>query len=209
MKGRLITLEGPEGAGKSTQLLRLHRYMESRGIPCICTREPGGTRVGDQIREVLLAPELNEMTLKAEVLLYAASRAQLVEEVIRPALALGKVVLCDRFVDSSIVYQAFGPISGNRKEVEEVNRVALGGLQANRTYLLDLSVEEGMRRLAARGFVDRMEAKGQAFHERVRQGFLKLAQENPDRIRMVDASQDEDFVFSELRREIDELLDKQ
>ncbi|SFS87270.1 dTMP kinase [Marininema halotolerans] len=208
MKGWLITLEGPEGAGKSTQIRRLHEYLESQGIPCMCTREPGGTAVGDRIREILLAPELTEMTLKAEVLLYAASRAQLVEEVIRPALASGKLVLCDRFVDSSIVYQGLGPEDGNRQEVEEINQVALGGLQADRTYLLDLSVEDGDRRLAARGYVDRMEAKGKQFHERVRQGFLALARENHQRIRVIDASQDEDVVFAALCEEVMDLIGK-
>ncbi|MFC4075570.1 dTMP kinase [Salinithrix halophila] len=203
--GWLITLEGPEGAGKSTQILRMEQYLQSRGVPCLRTREPGGTAVGDRIREVLLDPSLPEMTRKTEILLYAASRAQLVQEVIQPALRAGKVVLCDRFVDSSIAYQAYGP-EGSLSEVVEINRMATGGLSPDRTYLLDLPPSEGLCRLEARGAFDRIERKGASFHERVRQGFLNLADMEPDRFQVVKADREREAIFADIRSDLDRLL---
>ncbi|PRX38542.1 dTMP kinase [Planifilum fimeticola] len=206
MDGCLITLEGPEGGGKSTQIALLRDFLERAGVPCTVVREPGGTAIGDRVREILLDPRAADMTVRTEILLYAASRAQLVEQVILPALCRGEVVLCDRFVDSSLAYQGFGA-PWDREEIRLVNRVATGGLRPHRTYLLDVPVEESIRRLQSRGRgIDRIERKGKKFHERVRQGFLRLAQAEPDRFLVVDASRPADEVFHLLRRDLEKLI---
>ncbi|GAA5345708.1 dTMP kinase [Planifilum fimeticola] len=206
MDGCLITLEGPEGGGKSTQVALLRDFLERAGVPCTVVREPGGTAIGDRIREILLDPRAADMTVRTEILLYAASRAQLVEQVILPALRRGEVVLCDRFVDSSLAYQGFGA-PWDREEIRLVNRVATGGLRPDRTYLLDVPVEESIRRLQSRGRgIDRIEQKGKKFHERVRQGFLRLAQAEPDRFLVVDASRPAEEVFHLLRRDLEKLI---
>ncbi|MEW9032649.1 MAG: dTMP kinase [Planifilum fimeticola] len=206
MDGCLITLEGPEGGGKSTQIALLRDFLERAGVPCTVVREPGGTAIGDRVREILLDPRAADMTVRTEILLYAASRAQLVEQVILPALRRGEVVLCDRFVDSSLAYQGFGA-PWDREEIRLVNRVATGGLRPHRTYLLDVPVEESIRRLQSRGRgIDRIERKGKKFHERVRQGFLRLAQAEPDRFLVVDASRPADEVFHLLRRDLEKLI---
>jgi dTMP kinase len=206
MNGWLITLEGPEGGGKSTQIALLRDFLERAGVPCTVVREPGGTEIGDRIRGILLDPRAADMTVRTEILLYAASRAQLVERVILPALRRGEVVLCDRFVDSSMAYQGFGAF-WDREEIRLVNRVATGGLRPDRTYLLDVPVEESIRRLQSRGRgVDRIERKGKEYHERVRQGFLHLASAEPDRFLVVDASRPADEVFRILRRDLEKLI---
>jgi dTMP kinase len=206
LNGWLITFEGPEGGGKSTQIQRLADYLRSVNMHCTLLREPGGTPIGDRIRRILLDPALGEMTQRTEILLYAASRAQLVEERILPALKRGDVVLCDRFVDSSLVYQGYAP-NGDLNEVQEINRMATGGLRPHRTYLLDLPVEESARRLKKRGkLADRIEQKGQAYHERVREGFLRLAAAEPQRYVVVDATESEDRVFERIRDDLADFL---
>ncbi|WP_212773662.1 dTMP kinase [Polycladomyces abyssicola] len=202
MNGWLITFEGPEGGGKSTQVQRLAAYLRSMNLPCTLLREPGGTPIGDRIRQILLDPTLREMTQRTEILLYAASRAQLVEERILPALKRGDVVLCDRFVDSSLVYQGYAP-EWDLDEVKAINRIATGGLRPHRTYLLDLPVDESERRLKKRGkLADRIEQKGQGYHERVREGFLRLAAADPQRYVVVDATDSEDRVFERIRADL-------
>ncbi|SMO81783.1 dTMP kinase [Melghirimyces algeriensis] len=202
MKGLFITLEGPEGAGKSTQLKQLSQRFKASDIPVLTTREPGGTMIGDRIRELLLDPAISGMTLRTEILLYAASRAQLVNQVIHPALEKGITVICDRYVDSSLVYQAFGA-SGNLDEVLQVNKMATGGLIPDRTYLLDLPLEEGYRRLKGRGgHMDRMEMKGETFHRQVREGFLHLAHQEPDRFCLIDARLSADQVCNQMVQDL-------
>jgi dTMP kinase len=202
LNGWLITFEGPEGGGKSTQVQRLAAYLRSMNLPCTLLREPGGTPIGDRIRQILLDPTLREMTQRTEILLYAASRAQLVEERILPALKRGDVVLCDRFVDSSLVYQGYAP-DWDLDEVKAINRIATGGLRPHRTYLLDLPVDESERRLKKRGkLADRIEQKGQGYHERVREGFLRLAAADPQRYVVVDATDSEDRVFERIRADL-------
>ncbi|MBN2910700.1 dTMP kinase [Polycladomyces sp. WAk] len=202
MNGWLITFEGPEGGGKSTQVQRLAAYLRSVNMPCTLLREPGGTPIGDRIRQILLDPALGEMTQRTEILLYAASRAQLVKERILPALQRGDVVLCDRFVDSSLVYQGYAP-DWDLDEVKNINHIATGGLRPHRTYLLDLPVDESERRLKKRGkLADRIEQKGQAYHERVREGFLRLAAAEPHRYVVVDATVSEDQVFERIRADL-------
>lgn len=186
MTGVLITFEGGEGSGKSTQITRVMARLEAAGVPSLLVREPGGTRVGEVVREALLDPAHTEMAPRAELLLYEASRAQLVAEKIRPALEAGMVVVCDRYYDSSTAYQGYGrglPLD----EVEALNRIATGGLVPDVTIVLDLDPEAGLER-ATRGGADRLEAEEIEFHARLRAGFLAIAKAEPERVAVVDAS---------------------
>jgi dTMP kinase len=182
--GRLIAFEGVEGAGKSTQLELLRRQLEGRGREVVVTREPGGTPVGERVRALLLDPEV-EIHPRAEALLFAAARAELVERVIRPALERGAVVLCDRYLDSSLAYQG-GARGLGRGPVEEVNRLATGGLLPDLVVLLDLDPADGLRR--RQGDRDRIEAQDLEFHRRVREAFRALAAADPKRFAVVDAA---------------------
>jgi dTMP kinase len=182
--GRLIAFEGVEGSGKSTQLELLRRVLEGRGREVVVTREPGGTPAGERVRSVLLDPEV-ELHPRAEALLFAAARAELVEAVIRPALERGAVVLCDRYLDSSLAYQGAARGLG-QGPVEEVNRFATGGLLPDLVVLLDLDPASGLRRRA--GALDRIEAQDLDFHRRVRQAFRDLAAADPERFAVVDAA---------------------
>ena len=196
--GRLIAFEGVEGSGKSTQLELLRRVLEGRGGPgdrrggpplsqgreVVVTREPGGTPAGERVRSVLLDPEV-ELHPRAEALLFAAARAELVEAVIRPALERGAVVLCDRYLDSSLAYQGAARGLG-QGPVEEVNRFATGGLLPDLVVLLDLDPASGLRRRA--GALDRIEAQDLGFHRRVREAFRDLAAADPARFAVVDAT---------------------
>lgn len=191
-RGKLITFEGPEGAGKSTQAALLIAKLEARGIEVIYTREPGGTKLGEAIRGILQYNAANEDPCpESEVLLFEASRAQLVRHVIAPALARGAWVLCDRFADSTTAYQGFGrgfPVD----LMETINRFAIGDAVPDMTILLDVNVSLGMQRCAKRQVgqkikYDRIESEALAFHEKVRQGYLELARRYPERFRKVDA----------------------
>ncbi|HTE70011.1 MAG TPA: dTMP kinase, partial [Actinomycetes bacterium] len=182
--GRLIAFEGVEGAGKSTQLELLRRQLEGRGREVVVTREPGGTPVGERVRALLLDPEV-EIHPRAEALLFAAARAELVERVIRPALERGAVVLCDRYLDSSLAYQG-GARGLGRGPVEEVNRLATGGLLPDLVVLLDLDPADGLRR--RQGDRDRIEAQDLDFHRRVREAFRALAAADPNRFAVVDGA---------------------
>lgn len=209
MNGFFFSFEGPEGGGKSTQIQKLARWLENRGWRVTMTREPGGTPIGDRVRNILLDDlSLSDMTLRTEMLLYAASRAQLVERVIRPALERGDVVLCDRYVDSSLVYQSIGH-AGALEEVMAINGIATGGLTPTRTYLLDLPVEESMRRLRLRKKgIDRIEGKGEPFHKQVRQGFLRLAQRESERFVIVDATKSPEDVLARIVDDVQTVLPK-
>ena len=190
--GKLITFEGVDGAGKTTQVLLTAVALEQRGYTVLTTREPGGTRLSEEIRRLLLDPQFNEMAASTEALLYAAARSQLVGEVILPALESGKVVLCDRFVDSSLAYQGYGRGFG-LDLLRTVNAFALVGLGAFHTIVIDLQPEQGMRRFATRES-DRLEQESASFHRRVRDGYRALAAAAPERIRVVDGSGAEDAV---------------
>lgn len=182
--GRLIAFEGVEGSGKSTQLELLRQALEGRGREVVVTREPGGTPAGERMRAVLLDPGV-ELHPRAEALLFAAARSELVDAVIRPALERGAVVLCDRYLDSSLAYQ--GDARGlGRGPVEEVNRFATGGLLPDLVVLLDLDPASGLRRRS--GELDRIEAQDLAFHRRVRQAFRDLAAADPGRFAVVDGA---------------------
>lgn len=185
-----ITFEGPEGAGKSTQVTRLATRLSEAGSPHLLTREPGGTPLGTRVRDVLLDPALSIDPLP-EFLLYSASRAQLVTDVIRPALLRGEVVVCDRYFDSSLAYQGAGRgLPGAL--LRELTREVTGGLTPDLTVLLDLDPAVGLHRAAARGQPDRLEQADLAFHTRVRQGFLALAAAEPARFLVLDAARTTD-----------------
>ncbi|MED2971618.1 dTMP kinase [Fictibacillus sp. B-59209] len=208
MNGLFITIEGPDGSGKSTQIKKLADYLEESRIPYLLTREPGGTAVSDRIRSLILDPAHPEMADETEVLLYAASRAQHVKEKIVPALQEGKLVLCDRFVDASIAYQAYGlgiPVV----DVTAINRFATGGLSPDRSYLIDISPEAGRERMVSRYTeegLDRIEQKKLEYHERVRSGFREIYSENKERFLLVDGNQTIDQVFDVIKKDIKLLL---
>lgn len=205
MAGLFITFEGPDGAGKTTQLKLLAHHLQSLGIPYIVTREPGGTPLADKIRALLLDVQNENMAPKTEALLYAASRAQHVEEVIKPALVRGDVVLCDRYIDASIAYQAVGlnlsPDMIRRWSVE-----ATDGLWPHRTFLIDVPSESGLSRIAARGTPDRIEGRGLLYHERVRRTFLDLARQEPNRFVILDGSLTIEAIADQIRDEMNRLL---
>jgi dTMP kinase len=197
MRGLFITLEGPEGSGKSTQAGILASRFETLGREVVLTREPGGTATGELIREVLQHNHTGEpIAPAAEALLFGASRAQLVNAVIRPALERGACVLCDRFADSTTVYQGQGRGFG-MEQMLEINRFAVQGTMPNITLLLDVTVEQGFARVNQRNLEtgakrDRFEQEAMAFHEQIRHGYLALAKLFPERIVRVDASGDQD-----------------
>jgi len=186
-RGILITLEGPEGSGKTTQLPLLADWLEARGYAVLKTREPGGTSIGESIRNLLHDPAHTEMTSRAEILLYSASRAQLVAEVIQPALQAGKIVLCDRYFDSTFAYQGYGrglPLEA----LQEITQFATGGLMPDVTFYLDIEPEEGLRRRADGGEeMNRLDRETLAFHCRVREGYQALIAADPERWVTVDA----------------------
>jgi len=187
-----ITFEGPDGAGKSTQIDLVARHLRQLGYEVFYTREPGGTAIGDQIREILHDVNNTEMTATAEILLYSASRAQLVQEVILPRLAQGQVVLCDRYADSTYAYQGYGR-QLDFDSLRLITRFATQALQPDLTIYLDLEVEEGLRRKSAasaagQGEWNRMDQLELAFHQRVRAGYLEMAAAEPERWLVVDAA---------------------
>lgn len=184
-KGLFITFEGPDGAGKTTQIRYLEDYFREAGVDVVMTREPGGTRIGERIRDIILDKSHKEMDSMTETLLYAAARSQHVAEVIMPALRQGKVVICDRFVDSSIAYQSWGRKLG--AAVGEINRFATGGLTPAITFLLLLDPEEGKKRVGKDREPDRLESEEQAFHKAVYRGYCELAKSDPERIVTVGA----------------------
>ncbi|MCL8301149.1 dTMP kinase [Pseudomonas mosselii] len=188
MSGLFITLEGPEGAGKSTNRDYLAARLREQGVDVVMTREPGGTPLAERIRELLLAPSEERMAVDTELLLMFAARAQHLAEVIRPALARGAVVLCDRFTDATYAYQGGGrglPV----ERIAILEAFVQGELRPDLTLVFDLPVEVGLSRAAARGRLDRFEQEGQAFFEAVRQAYLQRAGQQPQRYRLLDAAQ--------------------
>lgn len=201
MTGTFITVEGPDGAGKTTQLQLLADRLTAEGYEIVMTREPGGTRIGNEIRSLILNPDFQEMDEMTEILLYAASRAQHVNELIRPALAAGKIVLCDRFIDASIAYQGYG-LGYAIEQVHSINQQATNHLTPDRTYLFDLTVSESKQRMMDRGALDRIEQRDDAFRQRVYDGFMTLAVQEPERIQLVDANQSIESLQTELCKDV-------
>lgn len=209
MNGFLVTFEGGEGCGKSTQIKKLSQFLEQEKIPFIVSREPGGTEVGEKIRDILLNMKA-EMSSTVEFLLFSASRADHIEKVVKPALESGKIVLLDRFYDSSFVYQGYaGDL--NLKDIQNVTELAVKDVKPNLTFLLDLDYEVGMLRKSKDDKLrnlDRIEQKGESYHKKVRNGYLKLAEQNPDRIVVVDASKTPDEIFEEIKNKFLECIKK-
>ncbi|MCR5702656.1 MAG: dTMP kinase [Lachnospiraceae bacterium] len=202
MEGIFITIEGPDGSGKSTQIELLKKYLEDKGYDSVVTREPGGTAISEAIRKIILNPEYKEMSHMTELLLYAAARAQLVNQIIRPALHEGKAVICDRFVESSAVYQGIGRGLGV-DTVYEVNNYALGDVKPKLTILMDLDAEDGLKRKKKQTSLDRMEQEDIAFHMRVVEGYRKLAQLYPERIVTIDALMSVEDIHSRIVAEVE------
>ena len=201
MTGLFITLEGPEGAGKSTNREYLAERLREQGIDVLLTREPGGTPLAERIRELLLDPSDEPMAADTELLLVFAARAQHLQQVIRPALARGSVVLCDRFTDATYAYQG----GGRGLSIERIAQLELfvqGELRPDLTLIFDLPVEVGLARAAARGRLDRFEQEGRGFFEAVRQAYLQRAAQAPQRYRVLDAGQ----ALAQVQADIDALL---
>ncbi|GIV63005.1 MAG: thymidylate kinase [Bellilinea sp.] len=203
-----ITFEGPEGSGKTTQIRPLAEYLRSQGWDVLTLREPGGTPISEQVREVLMNLANTAMHPRTEILLFLAARAQLVEEVIRPALAQGKIVLCDRYADSTLAYQGFGH-GVDRNTLRQLLHFATGGLQPDLTFLLDVDPLIGLRRKRKEGEWNRLDAYDEQFHQRVRAGYRQLAEAEPQRWVIVDAAQPPDAVQSVLRQHVLARLRKQ
>ncbi len=205
MRGRFITLEGVEGSGKSTNLTVLADWLRGRGLEVVTTREPGGTPIGERIREILLAPEHTAMTVDTEALLMFAARAQHVAEKIRPALEAGQWVISDRFVDASYAYQ--GAARGMPEaRLDALSEWTLGGFRPDLTLVFDLPPQEGLRRAARRGALDRFEREDVAFFERVRQAYLRRAQRDPAHHVVIDAGQPPEEVAAQVIRAVEPLL---
>ena len=202
-RGYFISFEGIDGSGKSTQITRLKKYFEDKNYRVLLTREPGGTDIGEKIRELILDPQNKSMTPMTEAMLYAASRAQHVEEVIKPAVDEGRVVICDRFVDSSIAYQGYGRNLG--ESVNIINGYAVGEYMPNLTFLINIEPDIGNRRIGRRS-KDRIELEKQEFHKAVYDGYRKLSQRFPDRIVVIDGSQTIEKIQKEITGHIEKLV---
>ena len=200
-RGLFITVEGIDGCGKSTQARLIAAALEAAGHDVLCLREPGGVKISEQIRAILLDPANAEMGDVCELLLYEAARAQLVHQVIRPALAAGKTVVCDRFYDSTTAYQAFAD-GLDRNMVSQANELAVDGCRPDLTLVFDLPVEDALRRRSGREAEDRLELKGLEFQERVAAGFRAVAADEPDRVKLIDAGGPIAEVFSGVAAEL-------
>ncbi|MEW6715969.1 MAG: dTMP kinase [Chloroflexota bacterium] len=200
-----VTLEGPEGSGKTTHISPLAAFLRQQGYKVFTTREPGGTSIGDQIRKVILDQNNTEIHPRTEALLLQASRAQLVEQVIRPHLKKGFLVISDRYADSTIAYQGYGH-QINLQQLQIIISFATGGLRPDLTVLLDIEAEEGLRRRTNEGNWNRLDAQNLAFHQRVREGYLQLAKNEPERWVIINASRPINQVQADIRRVILERL---
>ena len=207
MTGKFITLEGGEGAGKSTVLAAVRELLAQRGIDVVVTREPGGTPAGEAIRSVLLDPRHRGLGAETELLLMFAARAQLVRELIQPALAAGRWVLSDRFTDASYAYQGGGRGQPETR-IADLERWAAAGVTPDLTLLLDLPVADGMKRANGRGAADRIEMENAEFFERVRASYRARAAAQPARFRVIDAGQPLDAVLADVRRVLGVFLDE-
>lgn len=207
--GILIVVDGGNGAGKGTCLAKIDTYLRGRGFDVVLTREPGGTHIGERIRELLLDKANSDMSSTTELLLFAAARAQHVQEKIIPALTSGKIVVSDRFASATVSFQHYGRgLSLNL--IAQLNDIALGGVKPSMTIVLDLDPAIGLQRVASRGAgLDRMEVENLSFLQRARQGYIAQARQDPEHFRIIDASQSPSKVFIEAKETIDEILLKE
>ncbi len=207
-KGLFITFEGLDGSGKTTQMKILSDYLKNRGFYVVTTMEPGGTKIGQKIRKILLDKKNHDISPLAETLLFLASRAELVSEVIAPALKEGKIVLCDRFFDSTVVYQGIARGLGE-KEILKMNLWATGGVVPDITFLLSLKVSKGKKRMSdADKKNDRIELEKDSFKEKIYKGYLDIAMENKDRIVVIDGEDSIENIFEEIKNKVCEFLEK-
>ena len=205
-RGFFITFEGTDGAGKTTQIQYLSAELRQAGYDICLTREPGGTPISEQIRDVLLNPDHSEMAATTELLLYAASRAQHVSEVIKPALEAGKIVISSRFADAMVVYQGYGR-GLDLERINRLNRIATDGVTPDVTLVLDLPVEIGLQRVRKRrGGLDRLEREKIEFHQRLRDGYRALAEQEPQRIKIIDAQASPEQVYTQIQGAVQPLL---
>ncbi len=207
-----ITFEGMEGCGKTTQIEKLADYFHKQNIPTLCTREPGGSKLGQNLRQILLNPENSDLHPISELFLYLADRTQHINSVIKPNLQAGKVVISDRFADSTIVYQGYGR-KLDKKMLLQLNKIAIGDLKPDITILLDIEPEIGLERARKRNQAEsiqnkegRFEMEALSFHRTIRQGFLDWAAQNPDRFVIIDASQTPEAIFSQISRYFKNIL---
>lgn len=208
MQGIFVSMEGPDGSGKTTQIELLETHLRDKGYKeVIVTREPGGTRISEAVRAVILNSEYIEMNYMTEALLYAAARAQLVGEVIAPALALGKAVISDRFIDSSVVYQGMARGLGV-DNIYAINAHATQGLMPDVTIHMDLSAEAGLERARGRAALDRMELQSVEFHRDVAEGYRRLASASPDRIKTIDATLPIEKIHELIVGYVDDVIEK-
>ncbi len=203
MKGKFITFEGSEGCGKSTQSKLLYLYLKKKGYRALYLREPGGVAISEKIRKILLDPRNKNMSPLCETLLYMASRAQVIEEVILPAIKKGRIVICDRFLDSTLVYQGYG-LGIDIESILRIGDFATAGLKPDLTILLDLAVKKGLEYRS--GKKDRIEQRSFRYHFKVRKGYLTLAAEEPKRIRVIKIAKDKSVTQKRIRLLVDKLL---
>lgn len=201
-RGLFITVEGMDGSGKTTQIRFMQEYLSSLGCDVLLTREPGGTRISESIRSIILDAENTEMSDTTELLLYSASRAQLVEQVIRPSLEKYITIICDRYVDSFFAYQGFG--RGRSLDVlQKITDIAINGLMPDITFFFDVAPEIGLKRRIEATSRDRIENEEMDFHRKVYDGYKELAHRYPERIKTIDASKPAELVRTDVRRQID------
>ena len=203
MKSKFITFEGSEGCGKSTQSKLLYQYLKRKGFKVVYLRDPGGTKVSEKIRKILLDSQNDSLTPMPEMLLYMAARAQIVSEVIAPALEKGKIIICDRFLDSTIAYQGYG-LGIDIKFIKCVGEIATSGINPDLTILLDLPLRKGLEH--RQQSKDRIEKRSLAYHSRVLEGYLKLAHLEPKRIKIIKVNKDKIKTQSEIRKLVDKFL---
>ena len=203
-----ITFEGVEGSGKTTQIRRLQRYLAQKGISSRVTREPGGSPIGEKIRKILLNPDHNEMTPWSELLLYEAARAQHIDQVVKPLLKKGTTVLCDRFSDATLAYQGYGRHL-DLGWIRRLNRLSSQNIKPDLTFLLDCPSKVGLKRALERSRTskgDRFEREKAQFHQRVRKGYLTIARNEPQRVKVIDTREGPDRVFEKIRNIVDNLI---
>lgn len=205
MQGKFIVIDGPDGCGKTTQAGLLVNYLCKQGKRVVRRREPGGTQIGEKIRRILLDPSNRKMSVPTELFLYMASRAQLVREIIRPALARGKIIVCDRFLSASVVYQGrAGGLGGG--VVESIGKVATDNIKPDLVIILDIRAADGLKRRRKKGRLDRIETKQLLFHNKVRQGFRALAKQNPKRFRLISSCGTINAIQRKIQQEVNRVI---